>query len=185
MLYISGVQHVNVVQCYCNHAPCCIFQVFNMSISYSAIAIMDHVVYFRCWTCLSRTVLLQPWTMLYISGVQHVHLIQCYCNHGPCCIFQVFNMYILYSAIATMGHVVYFRCSTCTSHTVLLQPWTMLYISGVQHVYLVQRYCNHGPCCIFQVFNMSISYSAILTVILAFSVAFASRLILDEVTKPA
>ncbi|WAR16344.1 hypothetical protein MAR_030938 [Mya arenaria] len=34
-----------------------------------------------------------------------------------------------------------------------------------------------------QVFNMSISYSAILTVILAFAVAFSSRLILDEVSK--
>lgn len=34
-----------------------------------------------------------------------------------------------------------------------------------------------------QTFGMSISYSAILTVILAFAVAFASRLILDEVSK--
>ncbi|KAL4217621.1 hypothetical protein ACF0H5_022363 [Mactra antiquata] len=34
-----------------------------------------------------------------------------------------------------------------------------------------------------QVFSLSISYNAILTVILAFSVAFSSRLILDEVVK--
>ncbi|XP_052250973.1 uncharacterized protein LOC127858119 [Dreissena polymorpha] len=34
-----------------------------------------------------------------------------------------------------------------------------------------------------QVFNMSISYRAILTVLLAFAVAFASRLILDEISK--
>lgn len=35
-----------------------------------------------------------------------------------------------------------------------------------------------------QTFGMAISYYAILTVILAFAVAFASRLILDEVSKP-
>ncbi|XP_060586694.1 uncharacterized protein LOC132742337 isoform X2 [Ruditapes philippinarum] len=35
-----------------------------------------------------------------------------------------------------------------------------------------------------QVFSLSVSYNAMLTVILAFTVAFASRLILDEVVKP-
>ncbi|XP_045181195.2 uncharacterized protein LOC123540328 isoform X2 [Mercenaria mercenaria] len=35
-----------------------------------------------------------------------------------------------------------------------------------------------------QVFSLSVSYNAMLTVILAFTVAFSSRLILDEVVKP-
>ncbi|KAK7502854.1 hypothetical protein BaRGS_00005803, partial [Batillaria attramentaria] len=44
-------------------------------------------------------------------------------------------------------------------------------------------YFNQQPLCV-KVFSFTVTYNAMMTVILGFSVAFASRMILDEISKP-